>query len=93
MLLLLLQVLLLLLQQGRAKQSKPQGVGHGCSQGLAAGCALSAPGCLPVVHTQGIETVVRFLRRRGVPRQQMAKLLRSYPIDYCLKLRVQGSEV
>ncbi|KAG2492781.1 hypothetical protein HYH03_008942 [Edaphochlamys debaryana] len=36
----------------------------------------------PLVLGPGIETVTNFLRRCGVPRAQMGRLIRSYPIDY-----------
>ncbi|KXZ53346.1 hypothetical protein GPECTOR_7g1241 [Gonium pectorale] len=41
----------------------------------------------PLVLGPGIESVTTFLRRCGVPRQQMARLLKSYPIDYRLHIR------
>ncbi|PNH03552.1 hypothetical protein TSOC_010375 [Tetrabaena socialis] len=36
----------------------------------------------PLVLGPGIETVITFLRRNGVARNQMHRLLRSYPLDY-----------
>ncbi|GIL73537.1 hypothetical protein Vretimale_5252 [Volvox reticuliferus] len=41
----------------------------------------------PLVLGPGIETVISFLRRRGVPRSQMHRLLRSYPLDYKVHLK------
>ncbi|GLI64647.1 hypothetical protein VaNZ11_007973 [Volvox africanus] len=41
----------------------------------------------PLVLGPGIETVISFLRRCGVPRSQMHRLLRSYPLDYRVHLK------
>lgn len=38
----------------------------------------------PLVLGEGIESVVRFLKRAGVPRTQVYRLLASYPLDYGL---------
>ncbi|KAG2433769.1 hypothetical protein HXX76_008130 [Chlamydomonas incerta] len=36
----------------------------------------------PLVLGPGIETVITFLKRLGVPRSQMRRMLRSCPLDY-----------
>ncbi|GLC45778.1 hypothetical protein PLESTB_001157000 [Pleodorina starrii] len=41
----------------------------------------------PLVLGPGIETVISFLRRSGLPRSQMHRLLRSYPLDYRVHLK------
>ncbi|GFR49595.1 hypothetical protein Agub_g11664 [Astrephomene gubernaculifera] len=42
----------------------------------------------PLVLGPGIESVISFLRRCGLPRTQMHRLLRSYPLDY--RVHVKG---
>lgn len=41
----------------------------------------------PLLLGEGLDTLVRFLRGRGVPRMQVHRLLRSYPLDYRLHFR------
>lgn len=44
----------------------------------------------PAVLGEGIESIVKFLQLCRLPRKQIYKMLRSYPLDYCLRLK-QGS--
>lgn len=41
----------------------------------------------PLLLGEGLDTLVQHLKRRGVPRTQMYRLLRSLPIDYCLQFK------
>jgi len=36
---------------------------------------------------EGIESIIKFLQICRMPRLQISRLLRTYPADYCLKLK------
>uniref|UniRef100_A0A7S3R9V1 Uncharacterized protein n=1 Tax=Dunaliella tertiolecta TaxID=3047 RepID=A0A7S3R9V1_DUNTE len=46
----------------------------------------------PLLLGEGIETVCHFLRMCRVPRKDMARLLATYPIDYCLRFDFSSLE-
>eukprot|EP00798_Chlamydomonas_sp_ICE-L_P014724 gene14724-20768_t len=46
----------------------------------------------PLVLGEGIETVIKFLRMCGVPRKEMFRLIRSYPLDFNLKIKYVKEE-
>jgi hypothetical protein len=45
----------------------------------------------PHVLGEGFEKVIKFLQLCRVPRKEIYRMLRSYPLDYCLKLKAPAA--